>query len=126
MVNKALLVGSGGREDAIGRKLIQSSRLGKLYVAPGNVGTARYAENVRIKATDIDSLLAFALKERIEFTIVGQDDPLAMGIVDAFQAKGLRIFGPPPSRGADRVLKGVFQIPNARYWSAYSALRRIL
>ncbi|MES2314961.1 MAG: phosphoribosylamine--glycine ligase [Patescibacteria group bacterium] len=91
---KVLLVGGGGREHAIAWKLRQSPRLGKLFVAPGNAGTAQIAENVPVKATDVDSLLAFALKEGIEFTIVGQDDPLALGIVDAFQAKGLRIFGP--------------------------------
>ncbi len=89
-----LLVGGGGRESAIGWKLLQSPRLGKLYVAPGNAGTARIAKNVPLKATNIDGLLAFALKEGIELTIVGQDDPLALGIVNAFQAKGLTIFGP--------------------------------
>lgn len=91
---KVLLVGGGGREHAIAWKLRQSLRLGKLFVAPGNAGTAQIAENVPVKATDVDGLLAFALKEGIEFTIVGQDDPLALGIVDAFQAKGLAIFGP--------------------------------
>ncbi|MDE1970939.1 MAG: phosphoribosylamine--glycine ligase [Patescibacteria group bacterium] len=91
---KVLLVGGGGREHAIAWKLRQSPRLGKLYVAPGNAGTAQIAENVPVKATDVEGLLAFALKEGIEFTIVGQDDPLALGIVDAFQAKGLKIFGP--------------------------------
>ncbi len=91
---KVLLVGGGGREHSIGWKLHQSPRLGKLYVAPGNAGTAQIAENVPVKATDVDGLLAFALKEGIDFTIVGQDDPLALGIVDAFQAKGLKIFGP--------------------------------
>ena len=91
---KVLLVGGGGREHAIAWKLRQSPHFGKLYVAPGNAGTAQIAENVPLKATDIDGLLAFALKEGIEFTIVGQDDPLALGIVDVFQAKGLTIFGP--------------------------------
>jgi len=94
MKKKVLLVGGGGREDALAWKLNQSARLGKLYVAPGNAGTAQIAENVPLKATDVDGLLAFALKEGIEFTIVGQDDPLALGIVDAFQAKNLTIFGP--------------------------------
>jgi len=89
-----LVIGGGGREHAIAWKLCQSVRLGRLYVAPGNAGTSTLAENVPIKATDVDSLLAFTLKKGIDLTIVGQDDPLAMGIVDAFQAKGLRIFGP--------------------------------
>lgn len=91
---KVLIVGGGGREHAIAWKLRQSPRLGKLFVAPGNAGTAQIAENVSVKATDINGLLAFALKEEIEFTIVGQDDSLALGIVDVFQEKGLRIFGP--------------------------------
>jgi len=91
---KVLLVGGGGREHAIAWKLSQSSGIERLYVAPGNAGTASVAENVPIKATDIDGLLAFAISEGIGFTIVGQDDPLALGIVDAFQAKGLKIFGP--------------------------------
>jgi phosphoribosylamine---glycine ligase len=89
-----LLIGGGGREHALAWKLCQSPRLGKLYVAPGNAGIAQIAENVPVKATDVDDLLAFALKEGIDFTIVGQDDPLALGIVDAFQTKGLKIFGP--------------------------------
>ena len=91
---KVLLVGGGGREHAIAWKLRQSPRLGKLFVAPGNAGTAQIAENVPLKATDIDGLLAFARKEGVDLTIVGQDDPLALGIVDLFQAKGLKIFGP--------------------------------
>ncbi len=90
---KVLIIGSGGREHALGWKIRQTF-IGCLYFAPGNGGTDRLGLNVPIKATDIEGLLAFALKEKIDFTIVGQDDPLAMGIVDAFQEKGLRIFGP--------------------------------
>jgi phosphoribosylamine---glycine ligase len=89
-----LLVGSGGREHALAWKLRQSERLGKLYVAPGNAGTGLVAENVPIKATDIDTLLAFALEKKIDLTVVGSEDPLSLGITDLFFAKGLPIFGP--------------------------------
>jgi phosphoribosylamine---glycine ligase len=91
---KVLLIGSGGREHALAWKLSQSPRLTKLYAAPGNPGTSQFAENVPIKATAIDELLAFALRENIDLTIVGPEDPLALGIVDRFQENGLAIFGP--------------------------------
>jgi len=94
MKKKILLIGGGGREHAITWKLRQSSQAIELYVAPGNAGTSTLAENVPIKATDIDGLLAFALEKKIDFTIVGQDDPLAMGIVDAFRTHDLLVFGP--------------------------------
>jgi phosphoribosylamine--glycine ligase len=94
MQKKVLLVGSGGREHALAWKLCQSPRLGKLFIAPGNAGTASLGENVPLKVTDIDGLLAFALKEEINLTVVGSEDPLSLGIVDAFQAKNLAIFGP--------------------------------
>jgi phosphoribosylamine--glycine ligase len=89
-----LLVGSGGREHALAWKLAQSPRIGKLYIAPGNGGTRSLGENIPISATDIEALLRFAEEKRIGFTVVGPDDPLSLGIVDAFQARGLRIFGP--------------------------------
>lgn len=93
---KALLVGGGGREHAIAHKLCQSPQLEHLYVAPGNGGTARLAkaENVAIGAEDIPALLAFAREHAIDLTVVGPEAPLVAGIVDAFQAAGLRIFGP--------------------------------
>ncbi|MFA6295299.1 MAG: phosphoribosylamine--glycine ligase [Candidatus Paceibacterota bacterium] len=91
---KVLLIGGGGREHAIAWRLERSPRLGKLYVAPGNAGTSQIAENVPLIATDINGLLDFALKKKVDLTIVGPDDPLALGIVDAFQAKGQKIFGP--------------------------------
>lgn len=89
-----LIVGNGGREHALAWKLAQSPRIGKLFVAPGNGGTRHVAENVSIEATDIDGLVQFALKNEIGLTVVGPDGPLALGIADAFQGKGLRIFGP--------------------------------
>lgn len=89
-----LIIGSGGREHALAWKLSQSSRIGKLFVAPGNGGTRQVAENVGIGATDIDGLVQFATSNEIGLTVVGPDDPLALGVVDAFRARGLRIFGP--------------------------------
>ncbi len=89
-----LLIGSGGREHAIAWKLAQSPKLGKLYIAPGNSGTALLGENVPIAATDISALLAFAKEKNIDLTLAIPDDPLAAGIVDTFTEAGLSIFGP--------------------------------
>jgi phosphoribosylamine--glycine ligase len=91
-----LVVGSGGREHALAWKLGQSPRVDKVYVAPGNGGTylIANAENVTINATDTDRLVAFAREKRVGLTVVGPDNALALGIVDAFQACKLRIFGP--------------------------------
>lgn len=91
---KVLLIGSGGREHALLWKLAQSPRIDELFVAPGNGGTREIAENVPIAATDTEKLTCFALEHGVGLTVVGPDDPLALGIVDAFQARGLRIFGP--------------------------------
>ncbi len=91
---KVLVVGSGGREHALAWKLAQSPRVSKIFVAPGNAGTARLAENLAIPVTDQAALLAFARREKIGLTVIGPDDALAAGIVDAFQAEGLRAFGP--------------------------------
>lgn len=94
MTMDILLIGSGGREHALAWKIAQSPRLGKLYIAPGNAGTRQHGENVNIPATAVQKLADFAQEKSIDLTIVGPDDPLALGIVDAFQARGLRIFGP--------------------------------
>jgi phosphoribosylamine--glycine ligase len=94
MKNKLLIIGSGGREHALAWKLCESEKVGKLFIAPGNAGTAQYGENTNIAATDIDGLLNFALKKKIDLTVVGQDDPLALGITDKFKKKGLKIWGP--------------------------------
>ena len=95
---KLLVIGSGGREHALAWKLTQSPRVQKVYVAPGNGGTATEngVENVAITA--IPELIAFAKREKIHLTVVGPEAPLAAGVVDAFQDAGLRIFG--PSRAA--------------------------
>lgn len=94
MTSNVLIIGSGGREHALAWKLAQSPRIGKLYVAPGNGGTRDIAENIAIEATDAKGLARFAEKNSINLTVVGPDDPLALGVVDVFQSHGLRIFGP--------------------------------
>lgn len=91
---KILIIGSGGREHAIGWKVKQSPRAGDLYFAPGNAGTLKLGMNVSISATDIPKLIEFAKKEKIDLTLALPDDPLALGIVDEFQKQGLRIWGP--------------------------------
>ena len=97
---KILIIGGGGREHALAWKTAQSTDVEKVFVAPGNAGTLREEkmENVDINAEDIDALKAFALQNDIALTIVGPEAPLVNGIVDNFQAAGLKIFG--PSRGA--------------------------
>ena len=91
---KVLIVGSGGREHALGWKIAQSPLLKKLYCAPGNAGTASIGENVSLSPEDIFGLVDFAAKEKIDLTVVGPEVPLTLGIVDEFEKKGLRIFGP--------------------------------
>lgn len=91
---KILVIGSGGREHALAWKISQSSRLEKLYCAPGNAGTMSIAENVPLVASDIKGLADFASDEKIDLTVVGPELPLILGIVDEFEKKGLKIFGP--------------------------------
>lgn len=89
-----LLIGNGGREHALAWKLAQSKSLTKLYIAPGNPGTAKHGENISIDATDIDKLLDFAKQNNIELMVAGPEAPLAAGIVDAFENAGIKAFGP--------------------------------
>ncbi len=89
-----LLVGSGGREHTIAWKLAQSKNIDKLYIAPGNPGTAKCGKNVDIKATDIDKLVNFAKENKIGLVVVGPEDPLANGLVDAVEKAGIKAFGP--------------------------------
>jgi phosphoribosylamine--glycine ligase len=91
---KILVVGGGGREHALVWKIAQSPKAKKIYCAPGNAGIAKQAECVPVSAEDVKSLTAWAEKESIDLTVVGPEAPLTMGIVDAFEARGLRIFGP--------------------------------
>jgi phosphoribosylamine--glycine ligase len=91
---KVLVVGKGGREHALVWKLAQSARVERVFCAPGNAGTAEDGVNVPIAPTDFDSLIRFAKKESIGLTVIGPEDPLTLGIVDAFQKEGLKVFGP--------------------------------
>ena len=91
---KILLVGSGGREHALVRKLAQSPEADRIFCAPGNAGTQEIGENVSISANDLPKLTRFAKGNGIDLTVIGPDDPLAAGIVDLFEAEGLRVFGP--------------------------------
>ena len=105
---KILVIGSGGREHALAWKLSRSPRAHKIFVAPGNPGTAREPDLANVAITAIPELIEFVRKEQIGLTVVGPEAPLAAGIVDAFRAAGLAIFGagspprpnvePPPSR----------------------------
>lgn len=95
---KVLVVGNGGREHAIAWKIAQSSRVDRVFVAPGNAGTALDAENIDIPADDIPALLKFAKSNQIDVTVVGPEVPLCLGLVDAFNEQRLRVFG--PSRAA--------------------------
>ncbi|MEI6034114.1 MAG: phosphoribosylamine--glycine ligase [Verrucomicrobiae bacterium] len=92
-----LIIGSGGREHALAWKIARSPRAGKIFCAPGNAGTAALGENVAISADDIPALVAFAKSRSIGLTVVGPDDSLAAGISEAFEAAGLKIFGPSSS-----------------------------
>lgn len=97
---KVLVVGGGGREHALVWKLRQSPRVAQIFCAPGNAGIARQATCVQIKAEDIEGLLNFAVKEKIDLTIVGPEAPLTAGIGDAFTRAGLNIFGPSAAAAA--------------------------
>ncbi|HCX34446.1 MAG TPA: phosphoribosylamine--glycine ligase [Rhodocyclaceae bacterium] len=98
---KLLVIGGGGREHALAWRLAASPRVQKVFVAPGNAGTACEPGLSNVPLTDIDTLAAFAARERVHFTVVGPEAPLAAGIVDAFRAAGVRIFG--PTRAAARL-----------------------
>ncbi len=119
---KILIVGSGGREHAIAWKVAQSPLAEKIYCAPGNAGIAEVAECVPITAMEFDRLAAFAKENAIDLTIVGMDDPLVGGIVDVFEAQGLRIFGPRKnaailegSKAFSKDLMKKYGIPTAAY-----------
>src|SRR5262245_13130153 len=98
---KVLVVGNGGREHALAWKIAASPRVDRVFVAPGNAGTAAEAENVAIAADDIPALVKFVKENAIELTVVGPEGPLVAGIVDVFQREKLRIFG--PSRAASQL-----------------------
>lgn len=115
-------MGSGGREHAIAWKVAQSPKVDKIYCAPGNAGISEYAECVDIGAMEFDKLVAFAKEKQIDLTVVGMDDPLVGGIVDAFEAEGLRVFGPRKnaailegSKAFSKDLMKKYDIPTAAY-----------
>ncbi|HPY77078.1 MAG TPA: phosphoribosylamine--glycine ligase [Anaerohalosphaeraceae bacterium] len=89
-----LLVGGGGREHAIAWKLRQSKKMARLYIAPGNPGTAKIGTNVDISDTDLDGIVQFARNQQIDFAVIGPEDPLSAGLVDRLAAAGIRAFGP--------------------------------
>lgn len=91
---RVLVVGNGAREHVIAWKIAQSPRLERLFVAPGNAGTSDLAENVTVKSDDVEGLLEFAIRERIDLTVVGPEIPLEAGITDKFEGAGMLIFGP--------------------------------
>ncbi|MBI5022102.1 MAG: phosphoribosylamine--glycine ligase [Ignavibacteriales bacterium] len=94
---KILVIGSGGREHALIWKIRQSPGIEKIFCAPGNAGISSMAENVPIKADDLDALLKFSIENKIDLTVVGSEQPLTSGIVDLFEKNGLKIFGPTAS-----------------------------
>ncbi|MDD3730630.1 MAG: phosphoribosylamine--glycine ligase, partial [Endomicrobiaceae bacterium] len=121
---KVLVVGNGGREHAIVWKLSQSSKIQKIYCTIGNSGIEKLAETVKIKSDDINSLAAFAAKENIDYTFVGPEVPLALGIVDYFKEKNLKIFGPSKkgamleaSKSFSKNFMKKYEIPTAEYAS---------
>ena len=91
---KVLVIGKGGREHALVWKLTQSPRVERVFCAPGNAGTAEDAANVAIEPNDTEALVRLAQSENMGLTVVGPEEPLALGIVDAFRKAGLRVFGP--------------------------------
>lgn len=119
---KVLIVGSGGREHAIATAVAKSDKVDKIYCAPGNAGIGQIAECVPIGAMEFDKLVAFAKDNAIDLTVIGMDDPLVGGVVDAFEAEGLRVFGPRAnaaiiegSKAFSKDLMKKYNIPTAAY-----------
>lgn len=125
---KVLIIGGGGREHAIAYKVAESKQVDKIYCAPGNAGIANLAECVNIGVMEFDKLADFASEQGIDFTIVGPDDPLVGGVVDVFEARGLRVFGPRKnaaiiegSKAFSKDLMKKYNIPSATYETFDSA-----
>lgn len=119
---KVLIVGGGGREHAIARQISLSKKVDKIYCAPGNAGIEEYAECVNIGVMEFDKLVDFAKEKEIDLTVIGPDDPLVGGIVDLFEASGLRVFGPRKnaailegSKAFSKDLMKKYNIPTAAY-----------
>lgn len=125
---KVLIVGSGGREHAIATSVAKSSKVDKIYCAPGNAGIAQLAECVDIGAMELEKLADFAEEKQIDLTIIGMDDPLVAGVVDVFEERGLRVFGPRKnaailegSKAFSKDLMKKYNIPTAAYETFTSA-----
>ena len=119
---KVLIVGSGGREHAIAWSVSKSPKVDKIYCAPGNAGIAELAECVDIGAMEFEKLADFAQEKAIDLTIIGMDDPLVGGVVDVFEARGLKVFGPRKnaailegSKAFSKDLMKKYNIPTAAY-----------
>ena len=119
---KVLIVGSGGREHAIATSVAKSPKVEKIYCAPGNAGIGQLAECVPIGAMEFDKLVSFAKEKEIDFTIVGMDDPLVGGLIDALEEAGLKAFGPRKnaailegSKAFSKDLMKKYNIPTAAY-----------
>lgn len=119
---KVLIVGSGGREHAIAWSVAKSSKVEKIYCAPGNAGISEYAECVAIGAMEFEKLADFAQEKEIDLTVIGMDDPLVGGIVDVFESRGLKVFGPRKnaailegSKAFSKDLMKKYGIPTAAY-----------
>lgn len=119
---KVFVIGSGGREHAIVHKISQSPKVTKLYCAPGNAGIAALAECIDIGVHEFEKLADFAEQEKIDLTVVGPDDPLVGGVVDVFEQRGLRVFGPRKnaaiiegSKAFSKDLMKKYNIPSAAY-----------
>ena len=119
---KVLIVGSGGREHAIAWSVAKSPKVDKIYCAPGNAGISEYAECVSIGAMEFEKLADFAEEKQIDLTIIGMDDPLVGGVVDVFETRGLKVFGPRKnaailegSKAFSKDLMKKYNIPTAGY-----------
>lgn len=119
---RVLIVGSGGREHTLAWKIAKSPRVDKIYCAPGNAGIAGYAECVPIGAMELEKLADFAEENQIDLTVIGMDDPLVAGVVDVFEARGLKVFGPRKnaailegSKAFSKDLMKKYRIPTAAY-----------
>ena len=130
---KVLIVGSGGREHAIAWSVSQSSKVDKIYCAPGNGGISELAECVDIGAMEFDKLADFAQENAIDLTIIGMDDPLVGGIVDVFEERGLRVFGPRKnaaiiegSKSFSKDLMKKYNIPTCHYETFHSPEEALL
>ncbi len=130
---KVLIVGSGGREHAIAWSVAKSKRVDKIYCAPGNGGISEYAECVDIPAMEFEKLADFAEEKKVDLTIIGMDDPLVGGIVDVFEERGLKVFGPRKnaaviegSKSFSKDLMKKYGIPTCHYETFHSPEEALL